>query len=46
VTYSYQGLMGSNATTAMRGDQFDPMVKQFNDKLKTFFEKNFTADVK
>ena len=46
VTYSYQGLMGSNATTALRPDQFGPMVNQFNDKLTTMFEKKFTAEVK
>lgn len=44
VTYSYQGLMGSNATTAVRADQFAPMVKQFNDNLKTELEKPFTAE--
>lgn len=46
VTYSYQGLMGSSATTGMRADQFQPVVDQFNDKLKTFFETKFTAEVK
>lgn len=47
VTYSYQGLMGSNATTALRADQFQPVVDQFNSKLKGFFEtKPFTAQVK
>jgi hypothetical protein len=46
VTYSYQGLMGSNATAALRPDQFAPVVKQFNDKLATTFEKTFTAEVK
>ncbi len=46
VTYSYQGLMGSNATTALRPDQFAPMVRQFNDRLTTTFEKKFTAEVK
>jgi hypothetical protein len=46
VTYSYQGLMGSNATTALRPDQFGPMVQQFNDRLSTTFEKKFTAEVK
>jgi hypothetical protein len=44
VTYSYQGLMGSNATTAVRPDQFAPMVKQFNDNLKTEFEKPFATE--
>jgi hypothetical protein len=46
VTYSYQGLMGSNATTALRPDQFNPMVKQFNDRLTTMFEKPFSAETK
>jgi hypothetical protein len=46
VTYSYQGLMGSNATTALRPDQFDPMVKQFNDRLTNLFEKPFAAETK
>ncbi len=46
VTYSYQGLMGSNKTTALRPDQFAPMVKQFNDKLKRTFEKPFTPETK
>jgi len=46
VTYSYQGLMGSSETTALRPDQFGPMVQQFNDKLSTTFEKKFTAEVK
>ena len=46
VTYSYQGLMGSNKTDAMRADQFAPVVNQFNDKLATLFEKKFSAEVK
>jgi hypothetical protein len=46
VTYSYQGLMGSNATTALRPDQFGPMVKQFNDRLTKMFEKPFTAETR
>ncbi len=46
VTYSYQGLMGTNATTALRPDQFGPMVKQFNDRLTTLFEKPFSAETK
>lgn len=46
VTYDYQGLMGNNATTAMRPDQFGPMLKQFNKRLTTLFEKTFTAEVK
>jgi hypothetical protein len=45
VTYSYQGLMGSNATGALRADQFQPVVHQFNSRLKTFWEKDFHADV-
>jgi len=39
-------LMGSSETTALRPDQFGPMVQQFNDKLSTTFEKKFTAEVK
>lgn len=46
VTYSYQGMMGSNNTRALRPDQFEPMVKQFNGRLKKLFEKPFTAEVK
>ena len=46
VTYSYQGMMGSNAARTLRADQFSPMVAQFNDKLTTTFEKDFTAEVK
>jgi hypothetical protein len=46
VTYSYQGLMGTHGTMAVRADQFAPIVNQFNDKLTTFFEKDFTAEVK
>ena len=46
VTYSVQGLMGSSKNTSIRADQFNPMVKQFNDKLKKTFEKTFTAEVK
>ena len=46
VTYDYQGLMGNNATTAMRPDQFGPMLNQFNDNLSKTFEKTFTAEVK
>jgi hypothetical protein len=46
VTYSYQGLMGSNKTTELRAEQFQPVVDGFNDKLKTFWEKKFGAEVK
>jgi hypothetical protein len=46
VTYSYQGLMGSSATTALREDQFRPIVKQFNDKCTNIWEKDFKAEVK
>ena len=46
VTYSYQGLMGSNATSAIREDQFRPLVKQFNDKCTNIWEKDFRAEVK
>lgn len=46
VTYSVQGLMGSHGHLGIRADQFTPMVGQFNEKLKTFWEKPFTAEVK
>jgi hypothetical protein len=46
VTYSYQGLMGSNATGAVRADQFKGLADAFNSKLKKFFEKDFKAEVK
>lgn len=46
VTYSYQGLMGSNKTTDLRSDQFNELVANFNSKLKTFWEKDFKAEVK
>jgi hypothetical protein len=34
VSYSAQGLMGSSATTTVRGDQFLPMVTAFNNQLR------------
>ncbi len=46
VTYSYQGLMGSNRTTALRADQFASLVQAFNDRLRTTFERVFTARVR
>jgi hypothetical protein len=46
VTYSYQGLMGSSNTTALRADQFQPMVDQFNSRLTTTFEKKFKAETR
>jgi hypothetical protein len=46
VTYSVQSLMGSSKDTSIRSDQFNPLVKQFNDKLTTLWEKSFTAEVK
>lgn len=46
VTYSVQSLMGSSKDTSIRADQFNPMVKQFNAKLRTMWEKSFTAEVK
>ncbi len=37
--------MGSNATTALRADQFAPMLGQFNDELNNFGESDdFTAE--
>jgi hypothetical protein len=46
VTYSYQGLMGSSKTQAIRPDQLAALVGHFNAKLKTTFEKAFTVEVK
>ena len=46
VTYSYQGLMGSNATGTIRVDQFAALAAAFNKKLKNMFEKDFKAEVK
>jgi hypothetical protein len=46
VTYSYQGMMGSNITRAIRPDQFEPLVKQFNDKLSKTWERDFKVEVK
>jgi hypothetical protein len=46
VTYSVQSLMGSSKDTSIRADQFNPLIKQFNDKLTTFWEKSFAAEVK
>jgi hypothetical protein len=46
VTYTVQSLMGSSSNTSIRADQFNPMVRQFNSKLKSFWEKTFTAEVK
>jgi hypothetical protein len=46
VTYSYQGLMGSNASGAIRADQFASLAASFNKKLKKFFERDFKAEVK
>lgn len=46
VTYSYQGMMGSNATRALRPDQFRPLVNKFNSKLTKTFEKRFRGEVK
>lgn len=46
VTYSVQGLMGSSANTSIRADQFNPMVRQFNSRLTTMWEKDFRSEVK
>jgi hypothetical protein len=46
VIYDYQGLMGSNATTAIRPDQLNPLLAQFNDKCRNMWEKSFTVEVK
>ncbi len=46
VTYSYQGLMGSHGTMAIREDQLNPLLKQFNLRCLTLWEKPFKAEVK
>ena len=46
VTYSYQGLMGSHGTMTIREDQLNPLVKQFNLRCLTLWEKPFKAEVK
>ncbi|HVL18113.1 MAG TPA: hypothetical protein VM387_08950, partial [Gemmatimonadales bacterium] len=46
VTYTVQSLMGGSRDTSIRADQFNPMVRQFNNKLKNLWEKSFTAEVK
>jgi hypothetical protein len=38
--------MGASRDTSIRADQFNPMVRQFNKKLKNLWEKSFTAEVK
>jgi len=44
VTYSYQGLMGSNNSTEVRADQFRPMVDAFNTHFKADTEEDFRAE--
>lgn len=46
VTYSAQGLMGSNQSTDVRADQFRPMVNQFNEHFKGFWEQPFTVETR
>lgn len=46
VTYSYQGLMGTNAGTTIRPDQLAPLVAQFNAKCRNMWEKSFSVEVK
>jgi hypothetical protein len=46
VTYSYQGMMGSNMTRALRPDQFKVFVDHFNAQLMLPFEKKFEPEVK
>ncbi|MBA3338800.1 MAG: hypothetical protein H0T54_03465 [Geodermatophilaceae bacterium] len=46
VTYSYQGLMGSHGNMNVRQDQLTPLVKQFNSKCTSLWEKAFKAEVK
>jgi hypothetical protein len=46
VSYSAQGLMGSNNTTAVRTDQFEKMIAAFNAKLRvTPREDEFKVEV-
>lgn len=46
VTYSAQGLMGSSNSTAVRADQFQPMITAFNNQLrKAPREDAFTVKV-
>ena len=46
VTYSYEGLMGSSTTKALRTDQFEPLVNNFNTKLLSPGEQKFKAEVR
>ena len=46
VTYSYKGMMGSNANRALRPDQFKAFVDHFNAQLMLPFEKKFEPEVK
>jgi len=46
VTYTVGSLMGAAKDTSIRADQFNPILKQFNSKLRTLFEKSFAAEVK
>ncbi len=46
VTYSYQGLMGSHGNMQFRTDQLAPLIKQFNKKCATLWEKDFRVEVK
>ncbi len=46
VTYSYEGLMGSSTTKALRTDQFEPIVNNFNTKLLSPGEQKFKAEVR
>ncbi len=45
VTYSYEGLMGSSTKNTLRSDQFEPIVTNFNGKLRLPAERNFKAGV-
>ena len=38
--------MGTHGNKGLRSDQFNPMIRHFNDKLKSIWEKKFTAEVK
>lgn len=46
VTYSYEGLMGSSTTRALRVDQFGPLVDNFNGRFLNPGEQRYRAEVR
>jgi len=46
VIYDYEGLMGSHGNMNIRADQLTPLVKQFNSRCTSLWEKAFKAEVK